>query len=281
MTKIAAALILLLLASLMAGLGSINLASANPDGTFPTLAMPIEFVNYTITSINGTLWATIDGYYPISILNGFNGDLPMVYPMPPGTTNIHVYLGEQELSWINYTQDYPDALHHTAIGDWGMIFCVLNNVSDNFVLKIHFQYPLETVNGSYLFLYDLNISPYLTPQNNNSTCNYTIRIETNTTNLHAYTTETDSQWNPINYTTTKQGTTQIVTIQEYSEYSKPLPGDLVVMFSDDSQVPEFPVLAIPALIIAAFTIALLYLKNKKLSPLVKARNIFSNSKLDA
>jgi len=257
MTKTAFALILVLLTSLVAGFGAINLASANPDNSFPTLSMPIEYVNYTVTSVNGSLWATIDGYYPIFIINCFNGDLPMVYPMPPGTTNIHVYLGDQELSWTNYTQAYPDALHHTAIGDWGMIYCVLNNVSDNFVLKIHYQHPLEMVNGSYLFLYDLNISPYLTPQSNKSTCNYTIRTETNVKNLNAYTTATDSQWNPINYTTTQEGTTQVVSIQEISEYSKPLPGDLVVEFSNANQVPEFAFWAIPALMMVALMVVLI------------------------
>jgi len=113
MTKIAFALILVLLTSLVAGFGAINLASANPDDTFPILAMPIEYVNYTVTSVNGSLWATVDGYYPVSIINGFNGDLPMVYPMPPGTINIRVYLGGQELSWINYTQAHltPCIIH--------------------------------------------------------------------------------------------------------------------------------------------------------------------------
>ena len=104
MEKIALALtlILVLLTSALAGLGPVNLASANPDGSFSTLAMPVEYVNYTITRVNGTLWAKIDGDYPIYVLNqsdcSFNGELPMVYPMPPGTTNIHVFLGDKELS---------------------------------------------------------------------------------------------------------------------------------------------------------------------------------------
>lgn len=268
MKKIALALtlILVLLASALAGLGPVNLASANPDGSFPTLAMPVEYVNYTITRVNGTLWAKIDGDYPIYLLNqsdcSFNGELPMVYPMPPGTTNIHVFLGNNELSWINYTEAYPDALHHTAIGDWWMIYSVVSPVSNYFELKIHYEHPLEVVNGSNLFLYDLNISPYLSPQSNNSTAYFTIRMETNITNLHAYTTETDTQWNPINYTSTKAGSTQVVTIQEYSEYSKPLLGDLVVVFSDADQVPEFPIWALPAIIMAVFFVTLVCLKRK-------------------
>jgi hypothetical protein len=268
MKKIALALTLIsvLLTSAFAGLAFINVASANPDSSFPTLAMPVEYVNYTITRVNGTLWAKIDGDYPIYVLNqsdcSFNGELPMVYPMPPGTTNIHVFLGDKELSWINYTEVYPDALHHTAIGDWGMIYCVLSPVSGSFVLKIHYEHPLQVVNGSYLFLYDLNISPYLSPQSNNSTAYFTIRMETNTTNLHAYTTETDTEWNPINFTSTKEASAEVVAVQMYSEYSKLLLGDLVVVFSDADQVPEFPIWALPALIMAVFFITLLYLKRK-------------------
>jgi hypothetical protein len=270
MEKIALALtlILVLLTSALAGLEPINLASANPDGSFPTLAMPVEYVNYTITRVDGTLWAKIDGDYPIYVLNqsdcSFNGELPMVYPMPPGTTNIHVFLGDKELSWINYTEVYPDALHHTAIGDWGMIYCVLSNVSGYFVLKIHYEHPLQVVNGSYLFLYDLNISPYLSPQSNNSTAYFTIRMETNTTNLHAYTTETDTEWNPINFTSTKKGSTEVVAVQMYSEYSKPLLGDLVVTFSDANQVPEFPLWIIPVLIAAVLMATFLYVKRRTL-----------------
>ncbi|MCL4429302.1 MAG: hypothetical protein M1167_00985 [Chloroflexi bacterium] len=205
--------------------------------------MPVEYVNYTITSVNGALWAKIDGYYPISIVNessgSFSGDLPMVYPMPPQTTNIHVWLGEEELSWSNCTQLYSEALHHTALGNWWMIYSVLANVSGSFVLKIHYEHPLEMINGSYLFLYDLNISPYLSEENNNSTAYFTVRMDTNTTALQAYTTETDTKWNPINFTTTKEGNSTVASITIFSQYGKPLQGDLVVIFSTVNQVPEY------------------------------------------
>ena len=206
--------ILALLILTLAGTLLVDFASANPDGSLPVLAMPVEYVNYTITRVNGTLWAKIDGNYPIYPLKpsdcAFNGELPMVYPMPPGTTNIHVTLGDRELSWINYTEAYPEASHHTAIGDWWMIYSVLSPVSDFFELKIHYEHPLEVVNGSYLFLYDLNISPYLSPQSNNSTAYFTIRMEANTTNLHAYTTgmsDVAAEWKTISYTTTKESGT--------------------------------------------------------------------------
>ncbi len=252
-TRLTIPLILALLVFGFTQSGAIRLASANPDGPFPNLSMPIEHVNYTVTTINGSLWAKIDGNYPISIIEqsdcSFNRDLPIVYPTPPGTTDIHLYLGDHELSWTNYTQNYPNALHHTAIGDWGMIFCVLYNVSDSFLLKIHYEHPLQMVNGSYLFLYDLNISPYLSEQSSASTCYFTVRLETNATNIRAYTTATDTQWNPIQYSTTQEGTTQVISIAEKSEYNKPLPGDLVVKFSRANQVPEFPFWMLPALLV--------------------------------
>ena len=272
-------LILALLTSAVDSLQFMPSASANPDGSFPALSMPIEQVNYTITRVNGTLWAKIDGNYPIYIQNQsdctFNGDLPMVYPMPPQTTNIHVWLGDRELSWSNYTQSNPDALHHTAIGDWWMIYSVLGNVSGFFVLKIHYEHPLEVVNGSYLFLYDLNISPYLSPQSTNSTAYFTVRIEADTSDLHAYTTETDSEWKPINYTATKEGSTQIIAIQMHSEYDKPLLGDLVVEFSDADQVSELSSWIIPVLVDVILVALLLYVKRKTILSALSSRKTSS------
>jgi len=257
------AFILLLLIFALAGLPSANLALGNPAGSLPTLAMPIEYVNYTITPVNGTLWAKIDGDYPIYLLNAsncnFNGELPMVYPMPPNSTNIHVFLGDKELSWTNYTQAYPDAVHHTAIGNWWMIYSLVGQVSNYFDLKIHYEHPVQVINGSYLFLYNLNIGPYLTPQNSNSTSYYTIRIDANFTNLQAYTTGNDPKWNPINYTVTNDGSSRGVSITEYSDYYKPLPGDLAIVLGEGSQSSEFPVWTITAIIvIIAVTIACIF-----------------------
>ena len=260
-------LTLALLISAVASLQTVGLVSANPDAAFPALSMPVEYVNYTITRVNGTLWAKIDGNYPIYLQKqpdcAFN-DLPMVYPMPPGTTNIHVWLGDRELSWLNYTEAYPSELHHTAIGDWWMIYAVLPDVGDFFVLKIHYEHPLASVNGSYLFLYDLNISPYLSEQNTNSTCYFTVRMEANVTNVRVYTTKTDTNWNAIDFTTTKQGSTEIVSIREYSQFGKVL-GDLVVEFDDADQIPEFPVWVLPVLSATVMLAAVLYLKRKTLS----------------
>jgi hypothetical protein len=266
--KTAVAFMLALLFLALATVQCAGFASANPDGSSPALSMPIEHINYTITRVNGTLWAKIDGNYPISIQTEpdceLGGDLPMVYPMPPQTTNIHVWLGDRELSWSNYTETYPEGLHHTAIGDWWMIYTVLPEVSGSFVVKIHYEHPLERVNSSYLFLYDLNISPYLSPEDSGSTAYFAVRMEANTTNVRAYTTgmsDAQGDWNSTEYTVTKQDGTDVFAIELHSEYNRLL-GDLVVVFSDADEIPEFGLWAVATLAVVLLLAAVLYVKRR-------------------
>ena len=271
---LAATFVLMLLFSVLAGMQFVNLAAANPDLSNLILAMPEEYINYTITRVNGTLWAKIDGTYPIYLLHETDDaahcvpldELPMLYPPPPNTTNIHGKMNETEFDWSNYT----DGTHHTAIGDWSMIYCVINPVSDYFVLKIHYEHPVQVINGSYVFLYDLNIREYLSDWSPNSTAYFTIRMETTASNLEAFTTETDSVWNPINYTTSQEGTAEVIAIQIYSEQSKPLLGDLAITFSgaeiENTAVPSWIIL--PILLVAVLLAVIIYRRRhrQKASP---------------
>jgi len=190
--------------------------------------MPEEYINYTISRVNGSLWAKVDGTYPLTKFSiechdqssgidntwfTFTGDtLPMVYPTPSGTTNISVKMEETELDWSNYTQIVPDATHYTAIGDWPMISCTIYPVLDQFMLKIHYEHPIMLMNGSYTFLYDLNISPYLSPWSNKSTAHFNIRFETDYTDLQANTIATDGTLNPVEYTVTKETAAETVSL---------------------------------------------------------------------
>ena len=188
--------------------------------------MPVEYVNYTITRVNGSLYAKIDGFYPI--YNSGYDVLPMVYPTPPGTTNISLKLDGALVSWSNYTE----GLHHTGIGDWSMIYAVLNDVSDFFVLEIHYEHPVQVINGSYMFLYDLNISPYLSASANKSVIHYVINMETAYENLEVNTVfGAEESLKPIEYTVSGTNPAEI-RIDEISEFGKPLPGDLLISFSE-------------------------------------------------
>lgn len=269
-----------LLTSAVAGITLIHSAAASDLPSLLTIGMPIEYVNYTITRVNGTLWAKIDGTYPLHIVSEpadtsnpndassfvTSDELPMVYPSPPGTTNIHIKIDETELAWDNFTQIYPKALHHTAIGDWQMINCTIKPIPDYFVLKIHYEHPLEKINGTYLFLYDLNISPYLSPLYPNSTAVFTIRTATDYPITQVYTTGLDEAWKPKTYTTTQEGKSETVRVEMFSEYSKPLAGDLVVTFSDltAQTTPQFsPWIIVPLFIIAALLALIAYRKKHR------------------
>ncbi len=268
-TAYTAILVLALLVALAASAVSIcSFASANPSGEPLQLSMPIEHINYTITTINGSLWAKIDGYYPISIQNSASDILPMLYPMPPNSTNIHLYLGDHELEWSNYTQTYPDSLHRTALGDWWMVSSVLGNLSDSFLLQIHYEHPLERVNGSYVLLYDLNIADYLSAQNPDSTAYFTVRFEGNVSDVHVYTAPPNSlasQWQPKAFAFTAEG----LTFEVHSQFGADLPGDLAVVFSDgtsssqnEQQGALEPTWVIPVVLDIILIAILLYAKRK-------------------
>jgi hypothetical protein len=234
----------------VAGLQFVPSAAAN---TIPVylLEMPEEYIDYTVCRVNGSLWAKVDGTYPLtksiiecedqnlSVNNTwftFTGDtLPLVYPTPPGTISISVKVDETELGWSNYTQTFPDETHYTAIGDWSMILCTIHPVPDQFTLKIHYEHPIQLINRSYTFLYDLNISPYLSPWSNKSTAHFNIRFETDITDLQAHTIATNGALNPVEYTVTKDAGAETVSLQVVSEYSQPLPGDLLISFHEGNE----------------------------------------------
>jgi hypothetical protein len=118
------------------------------------------------------------------------------------------------------------------------------------------------INGSYTFLYDLNISPYLSPWSIKSTAYFNIRMETNYTNLHVNTIGSDETLNPVNYTVTREKTAETITFQTVSEYSKPLPGDILITFiaSKAPEALEFSYLLIilPIVVIATLIARILY-----------------------
>jgi len=234
----------------IAGSQFVRFAAANPIPVY-SLEMPEEYINYTISLVNGSLWAKVDGTYPLTKFGiecqdqalsindtwfTFTGDtLPMVYPTPPGTTNISVKMDETELEWSNYTQSFPDATHYTAIGDWSMISCTIYPVLDQFILKIHYEHPIMLMNGSYTFLYDLNISPYLSPWSNKSTAHFNIKFETGYTDIQANTIATDGTLNLVEYTVTKDDAAETASLQVVSDYSEPLPGDLLISFNEGNE----------------------------------------------
>jgi parallel beta-helix repeat protein len=250
---------------LMSPINNQTVVKQNPQSQAgPIFAMPEEYINYTITQINGAIWAKIDGTYPIHYSGDQTKDLPMVYPIPPNTTNIQVSINGAPLNWSNYDSIDPTAKHHTAIGDWQMINCLISPVPSDFLLEIHYEYPVQIINGSYTFLYDLNISPYLSPSSVRSIAYFTVQwqeLPTNASRLTVFTTGSDSNWTKLNGLTIDGSTNSTAAFKIVSEYNKILPGDVAMVLSD-STIPEFPTWIICPLILTV-SIGIGFLFKKK------------------
>jgi len=245
-------------------------ATAPPSSAeMPSFNMPKEYLNYTITTRDGAPWAVIEGVYPIYCSNADKQDtIAMVYPTPPGTTNISIKLNGVLLNWSDFAEQYPDALHHTAIGDWSMIGTAFEP-SSNFVLSIHYEHPIMQANGSYQFLYDLNISPYLSASSPSSTASFTLKIDDAYSNIKVFTVPSDSIRNPMEYVSQRQGGLKEITFAVTSEYAKTLPGDVIVTFDEannENQSFPTPTVAVVlgvALFVAAVTLLVVVLARRK------------------
>ena len=97
-----------------------NPVSAQQDSSGFAISMPVEYVNYTIVSVNGTLWAKIDGTYPMHISGDVPDALPMVYPTPPQTTNISITLTAKNYHGVTTRKRIrlPCITPRLAIGQW-------------------------------------------------------------------------------------------------------------------------------------------------------------------
>jgi hypothetical protein len=200
--------------------------------------MPKEYLNYTLTTRNGAKWALIDGTYPI-YCSAAEEPVVMGYPMPPETTNITVELNGTRLAWSNFTEQYPDALHHTILGDWALIQFAFSP-ADLCVLSLHYEHPIVAVNGTCMFLYDINLNSYLSAQCPSSTAYFTLKTPNTLPNLQIYAVPADTQKNPINYTTQTHNGAQEVTFQITSQNTQPLPGDILFTYTDAESPTQEP-----------------------------------------
>ncbi len=225
------------------------------------LAMPEEYINYTLTYSNGALWAKIDGVYPMHLSQSGINSLPMVYPIPPNTTNIHIYLQGTEVTWTNYSTVDPIARHQTAIGNWSMIYAQLGDVPSDFLLEIHYEHPVQIINGSYTFLYDLNISPYLSETSATSTAHFKVTMPQNYSDISVFRTGlNNTDWNAMNYTISNNSSPMSISFDVISEYNKPLLGDIAFVLG--KTIPEFSTWVLLSLIVSLTIIAVIFAKKR-------------------
>ncbi|MEM0253453.1 MAG: NosD domain-containing protein [Candidatus Bathyarchaeia archaeon] len=245
----------------------------------PLVAMPREYINCAICLIGSETWARVEGVYVMRKIFGagerfhvnsheylvLSDELSMAYPMPPKSRNISIKIDGLTISWSNYTEINPQALYLTALGKWPMIRFKIDKTPNNFTLRVYYEYPLSKVNGSYIFLYALNVSPYLTPWSPNSTAILTIRMETPYEDLGVYLVSPTGIWHPLNYTIMDESGVKSIRLQLVSEYPNPIQGDIVIKFTTMTQQNWLWIIVVITVI--AITTALAYMLKQRFGKL--------------
>ena len=282
MEKTASLLILLALSvSAIAGVQLfVNIAVANPV-IVPPVKMPEEYISVKISLVNETLWAKVEGTYYLQKFDtgsddprvGTNGgELAYVgdtqntrYPVPPDATNIAVKMDQEKLNWTDFTKTVPEATYNTILGNWSYITWRISPIPDSYMIETSYEHPVPIKDGNYTFLYPLITDSFLSPWGDKTTAHISIRVEINYTNLNVFTVSSEASWNLIEYTTKKDNTSETITFQLISEYSKPRLGDIVITIAEPKAVEtEFPYLIIiPLLALTVTLIALLAIIYRK------------------
>lgn len=201
---------------------------ANPIPV-PTLIMPEEYINVTLSSGDGKVLTKVNGTYPFVNIN--YSTVKMDYPVPPNATSISVEMNGTSLDWTYNTKVYS-----TVIGDWPMINWTISPVPSHFEVKTYYEHPVPLIGNNYMFLYAMGTGRYLETYAKETTAYVRIRMETNYTALRVYTVGNVSGewvWKSVSYTIIRENTTDIITLNVTSQQFEPLKEDLLLTFSTD------------------------------------------------
>jgi parallel beta-helix repeat protein len=189
--------------------------------------MPEEYINVTLSLVDGKLFAKVNGTYPFK-----NVDYTLVrmdYPVPPDATSISVRMNETSLYWTHNAKNYP-----TVIGNWPMINWTISPIPENFTIQTYYEHPVPVIGENRTFLYAMGTGRYLETYAKETSAYVRIRMETRYTDLHVYTVGNASgtwTWKPAEYAIVQEDTTDIIVLNVTSQLFAPLKEDLLVTFT--------------------------------------------------
>jgi hypothetical protein len=220
----------------------------------PIVQMDQEQVNVTISSVNGTFWATVDAVYPMREVYkygdtftrfGFNcsvkyNELDMHYPVPPNTTNLSIMMDGVEVNWVESTRTYH--LHFTNLPE---VQWTVSPVLSNYTFTIHYEYPIAVIEGELSFLYSmgsrqgLDETGYSTSWMQNSSANMNIHVDFDAANLTAYAVDGFGQLHQLNFTSTPNEKGQTLQLTVNSSADESAYGVLLTFQEATPTTPEF------------------------------------------
>ena len=206
--------------------------NANPIPR-PALIMPYEYINVTLSVVNGSLLAKVYGAYPFG--NAYYPTVDMYYPVPPDAANISVQIDETPLTWM-----YNDTgTYQTVIGDWPFINWTISSAPTEFTIKTYYEHAVPLIGENYTFLYAMGTGRFLETYAKECTAYVRARMETNYSKLHAYSIwmwENESYWTPRSYNIVLENMTEVVTLTIKSYPFYPLMEDILLTFDTDAPI---------------------------------------------
>jgi len=213
-----------------------TLVTANPIPV-PSIMMPYEYIDATISVDEGVMTAKVNGTYTFE---NWECDLvTMDYPIPPNSEGISVKMNETLLDW-----NHTDMIYSTVIGNFTMISWLIEPVPNRFNVTTYYEHPMPLLDGNYTFLYALGTGKYLETYTKKTTAYIRISININITDLETLSinvykigdnsTTKEWIWKPVECSISRKDGTFVVITTITSEYFRPLNEDLLLTFKKTS-----------------------------------------------
>jgi parallel beta-helix repeat protein len=227
------------------------------------LAIPEQYVNYTISSFEGTLWAKVEAVYPVHVISRTEAPLKMVYATPPNSTNIKVEVDGTEVAWSSIKEADREVFHNTSISIWQMIQYYVDSEKGDFLLKIKYDHPVRMANATSMFIFDLNSEFYLSSLSSRSNAHFRISFESNQSAIEVHALGSEGEWDRTTMYSSKNSPLQTAEFSVVSEYGG---SRLVALAIEllDIQIPELSSVVIGFLVAAVSVMAIFFRKRLRL-----------------
>jgi len=117
------------------------------------IIMTKEYINAVIYPVGGEYWAFVFCRYPFKNM-GYS-EVAMKFPVPPGSTDISVYVEDIPVYW-----SWSGEKYFTEIGEYEMISWTVENPPEEFEVKVVYRHRLAAAAGRHVFLYALGTGKY-------------------------------------------------------------------------------------------------------------------------